>query len=114
MRKGIIGFDKQWRVIFEIKLEPGSEPHGLTYCEASRKFFVGQPGRDSIGIYSRDKKTLTELSDINIALELDLEPKKISNILTVGVAFSFQKHHKLPMNKNDVKLDYILTEKGFY
>ena len=40
--------------------------------------------------------------------------KKISNILTVGVAFSFQKHHKLPINKNDVKLDYILTEKGFY
>ena len=40
--------------------------------------------------------------------------KKINNILTVGVAFSFQKHHKLPINKNDVKLDYILTEKGFY
>ena len=40
--------------------------------------------------------------------------KKISNILTVGVAFSFQKHHKLPINKNDVKLDYILTEKGIY
>ena len=40
--------------------------------------------------------------------------KKNSNILTVGVAFSFQKHHKLPINKNDVKLDYILTEKGFY
>ena len=39
--------------------------------------------------------------------------KKISNILTVGVAFSFQKHHKLPINKDDVKLDYILTEKGF-
>ena len=40
--------------------------------------------------------------------------KKISNILTVGVAFSFQKHHRLPVNNNDVKLDYILTEKGFY
>ena len=40
--------------------------------------------------------------------------KKISNILTVGIAFSFQKHHKLPINNNDVKLDYILTEKGFY
>ena len=40
--------------------------------------------------------------------------KKFSNILTVGVAFSFQKHHKLPINKNDVKLDYILTEKGIY
>ena len=40
--------------------------------------------------------------------------KKISNILTVGVAFSFQKHHKLPIDKNDVKLDYILTEKGIH
>ena len=39
--------------------------------------------------------------------------KKSSNILTVGVAFSFQRYHKLPINKNDVKLDYILTEKGF-
>jgi len=40
--------------------------------------------------------------------------KKISNILTVGVAFSFQKHHRLPVNNNDVKLDHILTEKGFH
>ena len=34
------------------------------------------------------------------------------NILTVGVAFSFQKYHKLPTINNDVKLDFILTEKG--
>tara|TARA_B100001057_G_scaffold397266_1_gene407364 strand:- start:363 stop:914 length:552 start_codon:yes stop_codon:yes gene_type:complete len=40
--------------------------------------------------------------------------RKFSNILTVGVAFSFQKHHKLPVDNNDVKLDYILTEKGMY
>tara|TARA_X000000950_G_scaffold108766_1_gene137131 strand:- start:104 stop:655 length:552 start_codon:yes stop_codon:yes gene_type:complete len=40
--------------------------------------------------------------------------KKFNNILTVGVAFSFQKHHKLPVNNKDVKLDYILTEKGMY
>ena len=40
--------------------------------------------------------------------------KKFKNIVTVGVAFSFQKHHKLPRDKNDVKLDYILTEKGIY
>ena len=40
--------------------------------------------------------------------------KKFKNILTIGVAFSFQKHHKLPINNNDVKLDYILTEKGIY
>ena len=40
--------------------------------------------------------------------------KKFKNIVTVGVAFSFQKHHKLPRDKNDVRLDYILTEKGIY
>jgi 5-formyltetrahydrofolate cyclo-ligase len=40
--------------------------------------------------------------------------KKFKNILTVGVAFSFQKHHKLPINNRDVKLNYILTEKGIY
>ena len=40
--------------------------------------------------------------------------KAFKNIFTVGVAFSFQKHHKLPVFNNDVKLDYILTEKGIY
>ena len=40
--------------------------------------------------------------------------KKFNNILTVGVAFSFQKYHKLPKDKNDIKLNYILTEKGIY
>ena len=40
--------------------------------------------------------------------------KKFKNILTIGVAFSFQKHHKLPINNKDVKLNYILTEKGIY
>ena len=40
--------------------------------------------------------------------------KKFKNILTIGIAFSFQKHHKLPINNMDVKLNYILTEKGIY
>jgi len=40
--------------------------------------------------------------------------RKFKNILTVGVAFSFQKYHKLPNDKNDVKLNYILTEKGIF
>ena len=40
--------------------------------------------------------------------------KQYKNILTVGVAFSFQKHNKLPINQNDVKLDFIITEKGIY
>ena len=38
--------------------------------------------------------------------------KLYKDIITVGVAFSFQKNNKLPINKNDVKMDFILTEKG--
>jgi len=37
---------------------------------------------------------------------------KHKNILTVGIAFSFQKHHNLPVNSKDFKLDFIITEKG--
>ena len=40
--------------------------------------------------------------------------KKKSKIISIGVAFSFQKYHKLPVNNKDVKLDYILTEKGIF
>ena len=40
--------------------------------------------------------------------------KHFKNILTVGIAFSFQRHHKLPINRNDVRLDFIITEKGIY
>ena len=40
--------------------------------------------------------------------------KQFKNILTVGVAFSFQRYHKLPINNNDVRLDFIITEKGIY
>ena len=38
--------------------------------------------------------------------------KTHKNILTVGVAFSFQKYNKLPVNKKDFKLNFIITEKG--
>ena len=38
--------------------------------------------------------------------------KNKKKILTIGVAFSFQKYNKLPTSKFDVKLDYILTERG--
>ena len=40
--------------------------------------------------------------------------KTHSKILTIGIAFSFQKYNKLPLNKKDVKLNYILTEKGIF
>ena len=32
--------------------------------------------------------------------------------ISIGVAFSFQKHKNLPLNKKDFQLDYIITEKG--
>ncbi len=40
--------------------------------------------------------------------------KTKNKILTIGIAFSFQKHHNLPVSTNDVKLNYILTEKGIF
>ena len=40
--------------------------------------------------------------------------KKNKNSLTIGVAFSFQKYKKIPVSKVDVKLDYVLTEKGIF
>ena len=36
--------------------------------------------------------------------------KKIKKIFTIGIAFSFQEVKKLPTNKFDKKLDFILTE----
>ena len=38
--------------------------------------------------------------------------KRNKNIVTIGVAFSFQKYNKLPITKNDVELDYILNNGG--
>ena len=39
---------------------------------------------------------------------------KNSKIITIGLAFSFQKYKKIPISKYDIKLNYILTEKGLY
>ena len=38
--------------------------------------------------------------------------KTHQRILSIGIAFSFQKHHNLPNNNKDFKLDFIITEKG--
>ena len=44
-----------------------------------------------------------------------LNTKKIKKkLITIGVAFSFQKYKKIPTTKSDMKLDYILTEKGIF
>ena len=37
--------------------------------------------------------------------------KKMKNILTIGLAHSFQKIKKVPTNKNDIKLNYVIISK---
>ena len=38
--------------------------------------------------------------------------KKNKKIITIGLAYSFQKVKKIPFGKNDMKLDFIITEKS--
>ena len=39
--------------------------------------------------------------------------KKINkNVITLGIAYSFQKCARISVNKYDFKLDYIFTERG--
>ena len=38
--------------------------------------------------------------------------KKVKKVLTIGLAYSFQKVKKISVNKHDIKLDFIVTEKG--
>ena len=40
--------------------------------------------------------------------------RKNKNIVKIGIAFSFQKFDKINTSKFDIKLDYILTEKGMF
>jgi 5-formyltetrahydrofolate cyclo-ligase len=46
----------------------------------------------------------------------DRSLKKISkikkNMISLGMAYSFQKCKRVPVNKHDFKLDYIFTERG--
>ena len=37
--------------------------------------------------------------------------KKIKKVITIGLAYSFQKVKKISVSKYDIKLDFIITEK---
>ena len=37
--------------------------------------------------------------------------KKKKKIVTIGLAYSYQEVKKIPINKNDIKLDFIVTNK---
>ena len=51
---------------------------------------------------------------IKQGLDLNQYFKMHKKILSIGIAFSFQRYHKLPINEKDYKLDYIITEKGIF
>tara|TARA_B100001057_G_C22511075_1_gene817908 strand:+ start:18 stop:548 length:531 start_codon:yes stop_codon:yes gene_type:complete len=36
--------------------------------------------------------------------------KKFKKIITIGLAYSFQKVKEIPVNKHDIKLDFIVTD----
>ena len=38
--------------------------------------------------------------------------KKIKKIIIIGIAYSFQEIKKVPTNKYDINLDFIITEKN--
>ncbi len=38
--------------------------------------------------------------------------RKNKKIITIGLGYSFQKVKKIPLGKNDMKLDFIITEKS--
>ena len=46
-------------------------------------------------------------------INFSINTQKIKKFITIGIAFSFQKYKKIPTTTSDVKLDYILTERGF-
>jgi 5-formyltetrahydrofolate cyclo-ligase len=38
--------------------------------------------------------------------------KKRKKIVTIGLAYSFQKVKKIPIKEHDMKLDFVMTEKN--
>ena len=40
--------------------------------------------------------------------------KKKKNLITIGLAFDFQKVKRLPVNKFDKKIDIVITNKKIY
>ena len=52
---------------------------------------------------------ITSSNDINTTFKKIIKTKKI---IKIGLAYSFQKVKKIPINDNDMKLDFIITEKN--
>lgn len=58
MLVGLVLLDEAFKVVQTIPLQSKTEPHGLCYDQDSNNVFIGQPGRDSIAVYSLGDGTL--------------------------------------------------------
>ncbi len=62
MLKGLVFLDKEYQEIDRLELLTNCEAHGLCYDPKSESIFVGQPGRDSIAIYSAlERRAIKEI-----------------------------------------------------
>ena len=67
MLRGLVVLDPDFKNEQVFELPQHAEPHGVHYDASSHCVFVGQPGRDSIGVY--------DMSDGKLARELFLSDK---------------------------------------
>ena len=49
-----------------------------------------------------------------IMIDIFRKFQKKKKIIKIGIAYSFQKIQKIPINNYDIKLDCIITEKKIY
>ena len=59
MLRGLVVLDPDFKDSRVIELPPNSEPHGVHYDAISHCAFIGQPGRDSIGVFDMSDGRLT-------------------------------------------------------
>ena len=64
-------------------------------------------------------ENVSNLKTVRAMNSQEVSTKRFNNSIDNGVyltikeiVFSFQETNKIPVNKHDVKMDYILTEKG--
>lgn len=68
--EGLICFDKQFNIVGKALLLENSIPHGIAYCNTTKRIFVANSGRDSISIYNE--------SDLSHIYEFTISDKALS------------------------------------
>ena len=66
------------------------------------------PRIDELYLETKDKTLYAERIGV---FNSKITAQKNKKIITIGLAYSFQKVKKIPINKYDIKLDFVITEK---